>query len=42
MQFVDTEFKLAISVHPLSEKYENTILFVFFSRIIFYKIIHDR
>ena len=31
-----------ISVHPLSEKYENIILFVFFSHIVFYKIIPDR
>ena len=29
---------LAISVHPLSEKYEKLILFVFISHIVFYKI----
>ena len=35
MQFV------AISVHPLWEKYE-IILFAFISHIVFYKIIPDR
>ena len=34
MQFVD--------VHPLSEKYEKIILFVFISHIVFYKITPDR
>ena len=33
---------LAISVHPLTEKYEKIILYVFISHIIFYKIISDR
>ena len=32
----------AISVHPLSEKYEKIFLFVFISHIVFRKIIPDR